>query len=143
MSELRLMLTRETPQDEHTFGVLTHALTGDRICWTMEPGLRDRDFPRVPTGFYSLVKFISAQDWIGQTFALVGRHVSKYQEPGVDRYEILIHAGNEDDDTQGCIIPGLSRGELNGEPAVLSSRAATNTVLDLISTFDRAYLTIR
>lgn len=141
--ETRLLLTRERPQDEHTFGSLEDVRTGERLCWTMEPGLRDRDFPRVPTGFYALEPHVSEQAWIGATFALVGHFVSHYETPGIDRFAILFHAGNDDDDTHGCIIPGLARGELNGEPAVLSSREAMGVVLERIRRNPKAYLTIR
>lgn len=139
MSTLRLVLTREPPDQERTFGVLERGR--DRICWTMEPGLVDRDFPRVPAGFYHLVPHSSAK--YGDVVALVGDQVAHYLEEGIDRYAILIHAGNRDDHTKGCILVGLNRGELNGEPAVLSSKTALAKVLELIREADEAYLTIR
>lgn len=37
------------------------------------------------------------------------------------RTGILIHNGNTDNDSLGCIIVGMSEGELDGKPAVLSS----------------------
>lgn len=144
MSEIRFLLTREAPRAEHTFGELAvDDARRERICWTMEPGTNDRDFPRVPTGFYALIPHVSAQAWIGATFALVGQNVSHYPQPGVDRHAILIHAGNDDDDTKGCIIPGLRRGRLGEEHAVLASREAVGILLDRIRSADRAFLTIR
>lgn len=40
------------------------------------------------------------------------------------RTGILIHSGNVVTDTQGCLIIGNLRGDQNGQPAVLESRAA-------------------
>lgn len=136
---LRLTLTREVPDRERTFGVLERGR--DRICWTMEPGTDDRDFPRVPAGFYHLVDHPS--DRYGTTVALIGDQVAHFYEPGIDRSTILIHAGNRDDHTKGCILVGMNRGKLQGEPAVLSSKTALAKVLELIWGADEAYLTIR
>jgi hypothetical protein len=67
-----------------------------------------------------------------QTWALVGRDVSHFPEPGVARSAVLLHAGNVDEQTRGCILVGMRRGEINGEPAVLDSRAAMDALRDLI-----------
>ncbi len=40
------------------------------------------------------------------------------------RTNMLIHAGNTVKDSKGCTLPGISYGELEGEPAVLNSREA-------------------
>lgn len=143
MSELRLTLTRAPSQQQHTFGVLSNSLTGAVYCETMEPGTNDREFPRVPTGFYALEPHSSQKEWIGETWALVGENVAHFPTLGVDRFAILIHPGNVDDDTLGCIIPGMRRGIVNNESAVVQSRVAMDLLREKISTHERAYLTIR
>lgn len=40
------------------------------------------------------------------------------------RTEILIHPGNTDDDTQGCLLPGMELGSVKGKWAVLNSGEA-------------------
>jgi hypothetical protein len=45
-----------------------------------------------------------------------------------DRSAILIHIGNRERDTEGCILPGMSYGELKDEPAVLNSAKAMKTL---------------
>lgn len=139
MSELRLTLTRDTPQGEHTYGIIEE-MDGEPLCVTMEPGTNDRDFPRVPEGFYHLIEHRTENY---DSVALVGWHVSHMPTPGVDRSAILIHAGNTDNDTRGCILVGVDRGELNGEAAILSSRIALDVLLDIVREADRAYLRIR
>ena len=50
-------------------------------------------------------------------------HHNAYLVTGVHgRSGILFHPGNIEDHTEGCILPGLSFGELEGQPAVLHSQ---------------------
>jgi hypothetical protein len=42
-----------------------------------------------------------------------------------DRSHVLIHPGNIPRHTRGCLLPGSAVGEIEGFPAVLSSRATT------------------
>lgn len=42
---------------------------------------------------------------------------------------VRIHAGNTADDTEGCLLPGKRRGELNGRYAVLDSAQAHRELL--------------
>ena len=63
-----------------------------------------------------------------------GRYVcrsSYFHRGGYDTYEVtgvrghsrlLFHAGNTEDDSEGCILVGRRFGELSGRPAVLESR---------------------
>lgn len=61
---------------------------------------------------------------------LVERHYSPkygncYQVADVaSRTHILFHAGNTAKDTKGCILLGMGAGEINGKPAITSSRVA-------------------
>ena len=129
----RLILLREKPEVDRTQGVLHW---GSRfVAFTMEPGTADTDAPRVAPGWY----MCEPHGWdpgsavrYKETYALVGHDVSHYPEAGVARSAILIHAGNVDDHTRGCILLGLRRGELSGEPAVLDSKAALEALRDLV-----------
>lgn len=129
----RLLLIREKPGHERTFGALHYGTM--IVSHTMEPGTGDHSAPRVSAGFYlcephgwepgAPVKFRS-------TWALVGHDVSHFPEPGVARSAVLIHAGNRVEQTLGCILVGKRRGELGGEPAILESREAMSELRSLI-----------
>jgi len=143
VSDIRLTLTRYPPLKNRTFGQLANSLTGANYCETLEPGTDDRRFPRVPVGFYALEPHSSPQSWIGETWALVGANVAHHATLGVDRFAILIHQGNRDDDTKGCIIPGMRRGVVMGEQGLTHSRTAMELLREKISAHERAYLVVR
>lgn len=46
------------------------------------------------------------------------------------RSRILFHRGNTHRDTEGCVLVGMTRGMLHGEPAVLGSRQAFAAFMD-------------
>lgn len=121
----RLLLLREKPEAERTFGALYDR--GKFVCHTMEPGDEDTDAPRVNPGYYTL----EPHGWepgspvrYKQTWALEGDGVTHWPDTETGRSAVLFHAGNWDEQTRGCILVGLDRGELRGEPALLNSRHA-------------------
>ena len=81
----------------------------------------------VPPGAYELRLHSSAKH--PRTWALHNPVLGVYAEPGdippglsyTPRTDCLIHPDNVTATLEGCIGPGLTRGTLNGEPAVLSS----------------------
>jgi len=69
-----------------------------------------------PAGTYICKRYIS-QKYPAEKLAWIIQNV-----PG--RTNMLIHAGNTIKDSKGCTLPGIGFGELEGEPAVISSREA-------------------
>lgn len=102
------------PQNEHgTAGILTHE--GKALCNTLEPNWKQNK-PKIsciPAGIYYCVPHT------GPKFSNVWR-----LERVEGREAILIHAGNTLYDTSGCILVGLSFGEIKGKLAVLHSQDA-------------------
>ncbi len=92
----------------------------------------------VPVGTYQLAPHDTAAH--PRTFALVSPDLGIYHEPadapGVDpqRYRVacLIHAGNIVEQSKGCILVGITRSTLNGEPDVAASATALGRLLALV-----------
>lgn len=127
---MRVLLQRAAMSIEGTFGMMS--VGGLPLCVTCEDPWLDnaRNISCIPAGVYSCVPHD------GTKYKNVWR--LEYV-PG--RSAILIHAGNTEDHTQGCILVGKSIGKLSGKPAVLSSRAALDELRELLP--DRFTLEIR
>jgi len=125
MSERTVRLLRTSTSDQGTLGVLV--LPDGWECRTIELPWRgnQQNISCIPDGTYDV-------DWIrsntfGPSFWVRG-------VPG--RTGILIHSGNLAGDRQqgyrthsyGCILPGKYPGRLDGQRAVLVSRATVTTL---------------
>ncbi len=122
---------------------------GRRFCFSVEDETRPlgkivRGETAIPTGTYQLklrtsprfshlyytrddINLISRDQWLKlSTEAKKAYHPHEtiwvYGVPGFQY--ILIHWGCTDDDTDGCLCVGDTLGVLEGQPAVLNSRAA-------------------
>lgn len=85
----------------------------------------------IPNGSYTIKRHQSPK--FGEVFKV---------ELVPNRSHILLHWGNTDIDTHGCILLGTSFGELNGKPAILQSKAAFCTFMHLLQGKDSAKLDI-
>jgi hypothetical protein len=136
----RLILERRWYEGERIIGELS--CEGHWVAFTMEPGLDDEDHPCVEPGFYFLERHDDSGYKYVDTWALVGRDVSHQPEPGVDRSAVLIHPGNLDQHTVGCILLGLTLGRLENETAVMQSGDALNRLRGFLGR-ENAFLTIK
>lgn len=59
------------------------------------------------------------------------------------RYNVIFHAGNIDDNTQACILLGESLGKLKGNRAILNSGATFKKFMDLLEDYNEFLLTIK
>ena len=109
-------LIRVTSTRWGTFGVW---LDDDKVPLfvTLEDEWLDNEIGKscVPEGVYICEPFSS--DKFGEVWRL---------DPTQPRTAILIHAGNTNDDTRGCILPGMNYGMLGVSYAVLQSKTALN-----------------
>lgn len=116
----RLELIRDKQDEWATLGRLFVA--GVYLCRTLErPWLNNqRSVSCIPTG----------------TYHGAIQHSPRFQRdlpelldvPG--RSQILFHAGNTPEDTEGCILVGLERAE--HEPRIMQSRAALAKLMDAL-----------
>lgn len=132
---MNLRLVRDSATGNPNFGTLTVDEVPDlklddiELPWVPDPAGAPGGKPDsscVPVGTYRLVKHSSPKH--PQTWALVNPALGVYHAPADgppgSRNECLIHPYNVVSEALGCVGPGLTRGTLNGQPAVLSSGAA-------------------
>ena len=104
-------LRRDHYADDGTFGVLV--MNGETLACTCELPWRDNepDNSCIPEGTYGVQPHNSAD------------HPGTWEVIGVpDRAGILIHDGNTEADTKGCILVGDSFGQVAGKDAVMNSK---------------------
>ncbi len=127
-SEITATITREPSTDAGTFGklVLVIPTSGGSITWechTLELPWKDNrtKLSCIPAGTYTSSPVRSPK--FGDVYGV-------HNVPG--RSAILIHAGNYGgdiekglkSDIEGCILLGMGRGTLTGQPALTMSRDA-------------------
>lgn len=104
-------------EEDGTIGAIVDS-TGNRICYTMENPWRNNQawVSCIPVGDYR-VEYLKR--------SASGKYHDCYyvtEVPG--RSGILIHLGNKEEDTFGCILPGERTGYLGKDTAVLNSKGA-------------------
>ena len=122
MKKATLTHIYEEPNDQ-TIGLLRVDGDADAV-WIMEPGINDPVSPRIDDGTY-LAKWMHSPTY-GWTWSLIGADVSEEPEPWASRSQIRVHPGNDDEETLGCWLPGLSItwDPRDQEPQVSRSRDA-------------------
>lgn len=110
-----LQLLREAQDAYATFGSIVDE-HGGTLCVTLELPWRDNahDISCIPPGTYHAQRVFSPKHQ-RVLFQLI-------DVPG--RSAIEIHPGNTPNDSLGCILVGTAFGEIDGQRAVLASRAA-------------------
>ncbi len=119
-----MRLIRFTTGEQGTFGLLTD---GEMALYVAELPWKDnqRNVSCIPVGTYKVIPHVSRR--FGRCFAVLGVP---------NRSAILIHAGNFAGDvikgwrthSHGCLLPGKFYGKINGQRAVLRSKAALRCI---------------
>lgn len=133
MDPKRIDLWREKPTSEWTIGRLEFGAT--QLGPTLEPGYGDRDYPRVPAGFYHC----TPHGWapattlrFKRTWALNGWDVARQPEAGVPRSAVVFHGGVHDEHSQGCILRGTSIRRDGPRPLLAGQEAAMDQMRALV-----------
>ena len=97
-------------QKDGTLGFMR--MGGKFFCYTLEPPWRNNELDScIPEGKYICKRYNSV------------RYPDVFQITGVkNRTQILIHSGNIDDHTMGCILLGSGISKIKGCTAVTNSR---------------------
>lgn len=116
-----MKLQRDDQTAERTFGQLLDD-DGTVLCQTLELPWRDNQhkISCIPAGTYPAFRFASPH---------IGYEL--FQLANVpDRVGVDIHIGNTVQDTEGCILVGRLRGQIDGVDAILQSRIAFNAFME-------------
>lgn len=129
---MNLVLRRKPSNEKCTIGELY--ADGNMVCYTIEDVVREKKIP-------------------GQTAIFRGRYKvtvtfsKRFQRDlplinDVPQFEgVRIHPGNTAEDTEGCILPGMSVGP-DGS-SVLESRFAFNKLFEMIKSAGEVWIDIR
>lgn len=107
-----LELVRYSFGSDSTLGLLFDISGGGRefLCYTLEDEARDVKVPGetcIPPGTYEITLRVVGGFHGRYGAAFPGIHEGMLWLRGVENFEyILIHCGNDDDDTAGCILVG-------------------------------------
>ena len=125
-------LIRLEDSDDGTFGVLK--IDKEPFCVTLEPWDWEnaRNKSSIPAQQYILRRYNSPT--FGKTYLVEN-------VPG--RVGVLFHAGNTEDDTEGCIILARHFGKLKGNRAVLNSGSTFKEFMNRMDDVSLAHLTIK
>jgi len=122
---MKLVLKRQPSVNGSTLGRLS--IDGQDVCFTMEDQIRDGQ-PKVygetaiPAGKYDVI--VTMSNRFKRMLPLV------QNVPGFEG--IRIHPGNTKEDTEGCILPGVTHSA--DKSTVFSSRIAFSVVYNAINT---------
>jgi len=130
MKQIRLTRIASNP-NEGTFGTWT--LDGQPICLTLEPYSRSNavSVSCIPTGQYILKRYDSPK--YGSVWMVTEVEGRSY---------ILVHWGNWDHNSKGCIILGEGFSVIDGKWAVSSSKLAFKEFMKLTAGETELNLTI-
>lgn len=125
---MEIIVERFNSGSDDTLGRLY--INGKMMCFTIEDEHRDikvKGETRIPAGTYKVGKRYSPK------FSPKFGHDMLWVKdvPGFEY--ILIHTGNTEKDTEGCLIVGKKIGSLENRRAVLDSKQAYKEIYPLIS----------
>jgi hypothetical protein len=128
---MKAYLLRIKPEQNQTLGAI-HVYDGKEevySCKSMElPWLDNKkNISCIPPGKYDAVKHVSPK--FGECFWIK-------DVPG--REEILIHRGNYNKDTKGCILPGRSFADIDNDGSVDVTNSG-NTLKDLLKILPESF----
>lgn len=109
------------------------AIDGRPVCVTLEDKWRnnERMISCIPKGKYVIKRHKSPK--FGECFLV---------KDVPNRSDILIHAGNTDADTHGCILLGMTYGTVGKKAAILSSRTAVSLFMQQMIGVNEATLEV-
>ena len=135
--EMKIVVLRRPSHEDHGgFTIGEFFIDNKKMCYTLEDEYRKIKVPgetRIPSGIYEVELYTQGTmhpDYLkhyGAAFHKGMLHIKNV--PGFDG--VLIHVGNTDIDTRGCLLLGMQEDEKNGK--IISSRAAYEKAYPIIA----------
>ena len=136
---MKLILQRRIDTGKQTLGSLFLKGDKDRLCYVLEDTYRDvkiKHKTRIPAGTYQLKLRTYGSHYIRykKKFSLLNHIRGMLQLNNVKNFtDILIHIGNSETDTSGCLLVGLDYVESDGEVRLVSSTLAYEKIYPIIA----------
>ena len=126
---MQIVLNRYDKGPNDTIGQLS--IDGKFFCYTIEDEVREgakvHGETAIPYGSYKLGKRHSPK------FSPIYGHDMLWLLDVKNFQYVLIHPGNTDSDTEGCILVGASLGSIKGKRAILNSKPTYLKLYKIIS----------
>jgi len=151
MADRELLNRRISSGDEATLGTLFDVTVTPRfLCYVLEDQYNEPKVPgetRIPPGRYQ-IKLREAGGMYGRYTKRFTWHRGMLWLQDVPGFEwVYLHVGNEDDDTEGCLIVGdgqisnvIERGRVTR--SVIAYRRLYESIVRSIVHFDEVWITI-
>lgn len=138
---MTFLLKRIAMNQHGTFGVLIDENNVPFVVTLERPWLDNKsNVSCIPAGTYKCIRCRKSPDYGYQDSPKFGDAFQVYQVPG--RNKILIHKGNLDDDTHGCILIGEMFDPVSKTPGIASSALGYMELMDRLSGVDEFTLRI-
>ena len=133
---MQIIVNRIADCSESTVGILT--VDRKPVCFTLEdqrqPGAKVRSETRIPEGFYPIRTREHGGFYARYQKRFGSWHRGMLELVDVPGFtDILIHVGNVDDDTAGCLLVGQGaslKGRYSVTSSVIAYRALYRRVID-------------
>lgn len=131
---MEILVRRFLSNQNETIGVML--IDGEPVCWTCEDEYREKKVPgetRIPAGTYKigLRKEGGHHAKYARLFPDIHKGMLELQDVPNFKF-ILIHIGNTDEDSEGCILVGIQLNPVGKDLAVTGSTVAYKKIYKII-----------
>lgn len=142
---MELLLQRKTESSEWTQGVLS--IDGAFECYTLEDQYQKKKVmheTRIPAGRYQIILLTSGDHHTKYSAKFPAFHKGMLWLQSVDGFQgILIHIGNTDDDSSGCVLVGRSFANGKLVSSTLAYEALYKKVIKAFDNHQKVFITIK